>query len=44
MLGGVGRILTAPDVRRCHTTLALQFFSDEFDDLDVEFPVPPMTC
>ena len=27
-----------PDVRRCHTWLALEFFREHYDDLDVRMP------
>jgi len=27
-----------PDVRRCHTSLALRFFAERFPDLEVNFP------
>jgi len=30
-----------PDVRRCHTTLALRFFAERFPELEVTFPRGP---
>lgn len=32
---------TNPDVRRCHTFLALQFFAEHFADLEIVWPTPP---
>lgn len=29
-----------PDVMRCHTVLALRFFAEHFDDIDVRMPDP----